>query len=158
VYQTIVPTCLYVLFKSFAPVLFWFPFKPDLHVFRVYSIDKRHNIILLCHCVPAVHHHNTIPSLNVLFDIFVFQLRNLFEMGYSLMSINKDGQTALHVASQRGDSNLVRYILANAPSNIVSVKDNLEWVLTWFRKCSILLLSNNINKSTKIFTQRPPII
>ncbi|XP_029347220.1 eye-specific diacylglycerol kinase-like [Acyrthosiphon pisum] len=53
-------------------------------------------------------------------------LRNLFEMGYSLMSINKDGQTALHVASQRGDSNLVRYILANAPSNIVSVKDNLE--------------------------------
>jgi len=53
-------------------------------------------------------------------------LRNLFEMGYSLMSINKDGQTALHVASQRGDSNLVRYILANAPSNIVSIKDSLE--------------------------------
>ncbi|CAH1736065.1 unnamed protein product [Aphis gossypii] len=53
-------------------------------------------------------------------------LRNLFEMGYSLMSINKDGQTALHVASQRGDSNLVRYILANAPSNIVSIKDNQE--------------------------------
>jgi len=76
--------------------------------------------------VPAVHHHRTIPSLNVLFDIFVFQLRNLFEMGYSLMSINKDGQTALHVARQRGDSNLVRYILANAPSNIVSVKDNQE--------------------------------
>lgn len=49
-------------------------------------------------------------------------------MGYSLMSINKDGQTALHVASQRGDSNLVRYILANAPSNIVSIKDNQEWV------------------------------
>ncbi|XP_050427698.1 eye-specific diacylglycerol kinase-like isoform X2 [Adelges cooleyi] len=53
-------------------------------------------------------------------------LRNLFEMGYSLMSTDKDGQTALHVASQRGDSNLVRYILANAPSNIVSVKDNQE--------------------------------
>lgn len=60
------------------------------------------------------------------FSHVCFQLRNLFEMGYSLMSMNKDGQTALHVASQRGDSNLVRYILANAPSNIVSVKDNQE--------------------------------
>ncbi|XP_050524780.1 eye-specific diacylglycerol kinase isoform X3 [Daktulosphaira vitifoliae] len=53
-------------------------------------------------------------------------LKNLFEMGYSLMSIDKYGQTALHVASQRGDSNVVRYILANAPSTIVSIKDNQE--------------------------------
>jgi len=47
-------------------------------------------------------------------------------MGYSLMSVDKDGQTALHVASQRGDSNIVRYVLANAPSSIVSVKDNQQ--------------------------------
>lgn len=47
-------------------------------------------------------------------------------MGYSLMSVNKDGQTSLHIASERGDSSLVRYILANAPSNIVSMKEYQE--------------------------------
>jgi len=96
--------------------------KPNLNSLSVFTVYSADNATLKC-VRPRYHIRNTASELLL---AFVFQLRNLFEMGYSLMSIDKDGQTALHVASQRGDSNLVRYILANAPSNIVSVKDNQE--------------------------------
>jgi len=107
---------------------YYFDFRSNpIYTFSVFILPTK---VIILYCVVVCPRYTTTTTqyrrLNVLFEIFVFQLRNLFEMGYSLMSINKDGQTALHVASQRGDSNLVRYVLANAPSNIVSVKDNLE--------------------------------
>lgn len=137
------------------PYYFDFRLNP-IYTFSVFILPTK---VIILYCVVVCPRYTTTTTqyrrLNVLFDIFVFQLRNLFEMGYSLMSINKDGQTALHVASQRGDSNLVRYVLANAPSNIVSVKDNLEWVLTWFLKC---LDSQNCCLIIWAYHQAPQII
>ncbi|VVC42151.1 Hypothetical protein CINCED_3A014096 [Cinara cedri] len=76
------------------------------------------------------HHYNKIRTSDKIIEAAktgnLNMLKNLVEMGYSLMSANEDGQTSLHLASERGDSSLVRYILAHAPSNIVSMKDNQE--------------------------------
>lgn len=51
-------------------------------------------------------------------------LKELHEKGYSLLSIDSTGQTALHLASRYGHKNIVRYLIACAPPTILNMIDN----------------------------------
>ncbi|KAJ8675956.1 hypothetical protein QAD02_011742 [Eretmocerus hayati] len=51
-------------------------------------------------------------------------LRHLHSRGYSLLSIDASGQTALHLASHMGFRDVVRYLIACAPSTILNMADN----------------------------------
>ncbi|XP_015607660.1 eye-specific diacylglycerol kinase isoform X2 [Cephus cinctus] len=51
-------------------------------------------------------------------------LKELHERGYSLLSIDANGQTALHLASRYGHKDIVRYLIACAPPTILNMVDN----------------------------------
>ncbi|XP_076249554.1 retinal degeneration A isoform X2 [Calliopsis andreniformis] len=51
-------------------------------------------------------------------------LKELHEKGYSLLSIDATGQTALHLASRYGHKDIVRYLIACAPASILNMIDN----------------------------------
>ncbi|XP_047369825.1 eye-specific diacylglycerol kinase isoform X2 [Vespa velutina] len=51
-------------------------------------------------------------------------LKELHEKGYSLLSIDTTGQTALHLASRYGHKNIIRYLIACAPPTILDIVDN----------------------------------
>lgn len=51
-------------------------------------------------------------------------LKQLHEKGYSLLSIDATGQTALHLASRYGHKDIVRYLIACAPPTILNIVDN----------------------------------
>ncbi|XP_043268034.1 eye-specific diacylglycerol kinase isoform X2 [Venturia canescens] len=51
-------------------------------------------------------------------------LRELHERGFSLLSIDANGQTALHVAARHGHKDIVRYLIACAPPTILNMVDN----------------------------------
>ncbi len=51
-------------------------------------------------------------------------LSELHSAGYSLMSIDETGKTALHYAARFGHKEAARYLLAHAPSAIIDVADN----------------------------------
>ncbi|XP_014488535.1 PREDICTED: eye-specific diacylglycerol kinase [Dinoponera quadriceps] len=51
-------------------------------------------------------------------------LKQLHEQGYSLLSIDANGQTALHLASKHGHKEIVRYLIACAPPTILNMVDN----------------------------------
>jgi diacylglycerol kinase (ATP) len=51
-------------------------------------------------------------------------LKQLNQKGYSLLSIDEAGQTALHLASRYGHKDIVRYLVACAPPTILNMIDN----------------------------------
>ncbi|CAG5074992.1 Similar to rdgA: Eye-specific diacylglycerol kinase (Drosophila melanogaster) [Cotesia congregata] len=51
-------------------------------------------------------------------------LRELHSRGYSLLSIDANGQTALHLAARHGYKDIVRYLIACAPPSILNMADN----------------------------------
>ncbi|XP_043261188.1 eye-specific diacylglycerol kinase isoform X1 [Colletes gigas] len=51
-------------------------------------------------------------------------LKDLHSKGYSLLSIDATGQTALHLASRHDHRDIVRYLIACAPSTILNMIDN----------------------------------
>ncbi|KAG8234472.1 hypothetical protein J437_LFUL015114, partial [Ladona fulva] len=51
-------------------------------------------------------------------------LRDLHAMGYSLLSIDSSGQTALHLGSQHGHKDIIKYLIASAPTSILNMVDN----------------------------------
>lgn len=51
-------------------------------------------------------------------------LKQLHQQGYSLLSIDANGQTALHLASKHGYKEIVRYLIACAPPTILNMADN----------------------------------
>ncbi|CAB0033696.1 unnamed protein product [Trichogramma brassicae] len=51
-------------------------------------------------------------------------LKDLHQRGYSLLSIDAQGQTALHLASAAGHKDIVRYLIACAPPIILNMVDN----------------------------------
>jgi len=52
-----------------------------------------------------------------------FQLRALHEQGYSLQSVNKNGQTALHFACKYNHRDIVKYIIASATRRLINMAD-----------------------------------
>lgn len=52
------------------------------------------------------------------------QLKELHLQGYSLLSIDAIGLTALHHASRFGNKDVVRFLIAYAPNSIVNMIDN----------------------------------
>lgn len=56
------------------------------------------------------------------------QLRELHGQGYSLLSIDATGQTALHYAARYGHKDIVRYLISYAPKTIINMLDNETWV------------------------------
>lgn len=52
------------------------------------------------------------------------QLKELHLQGYSLLSIDAIGLTALHHASRYGNKDVVRFLIAYAPNSIVNMIDN----------------------------------
>ncbi|XP_063636187.1 eye-specific diacylglycerol kinase-like isoform X2 [Cydia splendana] len=51
-------------------------------------------------------------------------LKELHAAGYSLLSIDASGQTALHVAARCGNKEIVKYLIASAPTAILNMPDN----------------------------------
>ncbi|KPJ17190.1 Eye-specific diacylglycerol kinase, partial [Papilio machaon] len=51
-------------------------------------------------------------------------VKDLHAAGYSLLSIDATGQTALHVAARYGNKEVVKYLIACAPSAILNMRDN----------------------------------
>ncbi|XP_055625331.1 eye-specific diacylglycerol kinase isoform X2 [Toxorhynchites rutilus septentrionalis] len=51
-------------------------------------------------------------------------LKDLHMQGYSLLSIDSSGQTALHHAARCGHKDIVRYLISYAPNSIVNMIDN----------------------------------
>ncbi|XP_052849061.1 eye-specific diacylglycerol kinase isoform X8 [Drosophila gunungcola] len=50
-------------------------------------------------------------------------LRALHEQGYSLQSVNKNGQTALHFACKYNHRDIVKYIIASATRRVINMAD-----------------------------------
>ncbi|XP_055526255.1 eye-specific diacylglycerol kinase isoform X2 [Wyeomyia smithii] len=51
-------------------------------------------------------------------------LKDLHMQGFSLLSIDSGGQTALHYAARYGHKDIVRYLISYAPNTIVNMIDN----------------------------------
>ncbi|KAH9641952.1 hypothetical protein HF086_011702 [Spodoptera exigua] len=51
-------------------------------------------------------------------------MKELHAAGYSLLSIDASGQTALHVAARYGNKEIVKYLIACAPTAILNMRDN----------------------------------
>ncbi|KAL0273107.1 UNVERIFIED_CONTAM: hypothetical protein PYX00_005861 [Menopon gallinae] len=51
-------------------------------------------------------------------------LRDLHNQGYSLLSIDTAGQTALHYAAKHGHKDVIKYLIACAPGTILNMADN----------------------------------
>ncbi|XP_039745571.1 eye-specific diacylglycerol kinase isoform X3 [Pararge aegeria] len=51
-------------------------------------------------------------------------MKELHASGYSLLSIDASGQTALHIAARYGNKEIVKYLIASAPSAILNMRDN----------------------------------
>ncbi|XP_039294831.1 LOW QUALITY PROTEIN: eye-specific diacylglycerol kinase-like [Nilaparvata lugens] len=51
-------------------------------------------------------------------------LKDLHEQGFSLLSIDASGQTALHYGARYGHKDIVRYLVASAPTSILNMADN----------------------------------
>nr|XP_026491066.1 eye-specific diacylglycerol kinase isoform X2 [Vanessa tameamea] len=51
-------------------------------------------------------------------------MKELHGAGYSLLSIDASGQTALHIAARYGNKEIVKYLIACAPSAILDMRDN----------------------------------
>lgn len=64
------------------------------------------------------------------------QLKDLHASGFSLLSIDAQGQTALHWAARHGHKDVTKYLLAAAPTAILDMVDN--------EKYFYFLLNNNI--------------
>nr|CAD7569287.1 unnamed protein product [Timema californicum] len=58
-----------------------------------------------------------------------FMLKGLHTQGYSLLSIDASGQTALHYGSRLGHKDIVKYLIACAPSSILNIADNDKYVV-----------------------------
>jgi diacylglycerol kinase (ATP) len=52
------------------------------------------------------------------------QLKELHLQGFSLLSIDTMGLTALHHASRYGHKDIVRFLIAYAPNSIINMIDN----------------------------------
>ncbi|XP_055681925.1 uncharacterized protein LOC129789281 isoform X2 [Lutzomyia longipalpis] len=51
-------------------------------------------------------------------------LKELHTQGYSLLSIDSTGQTALHYGAQYGHKDIVRFLISYAPNSIINMLDN----------------------------------
>ncbi|XP_026326421.1 eye-specific diacylglycerol kinase isoform X3 [Hyposmocoma kahamanoa] len=51
-------------------------------------------------------------------------MKELHAAGYSLLSIDASGQTALHIAARYGNKEIVKYLIACAPTAILNMRDN----------------------------------
>lgn len=56
--------------------------------------------------------------------IIFIQLKDLHSQGYSLLSIDASGQTALHYGARYGHKEIVRYLISFAPNSIINMVDN----------------------------------
>lgn len=54
----------------------------------------------------------------------VVQLKELHGQGFSLLSIDLSGQTALHHGARFGHKDIVKYLIACAPTSILNMVDN----------------------------------
>lgn len=50
-------------------------------------------------------------------------LKELHHQGYSLLTTDANGQTALHLAASLGYKDVVRYLIACAPTKIINMTD-----------------------------------
>lgn len=51
-------------------------------------------------------------------------MKELHSAGYSLLSIDATGQTALHIAARYGNKDIIKYLIACAPTAILNMRDN----------------------------------
>ena len=51
-------------------------------------------------------------------------LKELHKEGYSLLSIDETGKTALHYGARFGHKEIIRFLLANAPTSVLDIQDN----------------------------------
>lgn len=51
-------------------------------------------------------------------------MKELHSAGYSLLSIDALGQTALHISCRYGHKDIVKYLIASAPTALLNMRDN----------------------------------
>lgn len=61
---------------------------------------------------------------NFFYHFLSLQLKDLHSQGYSLLSIDASGQTALHHGARYGHKEIVRYLISFAPNSIINMVDN----------------------------------
>lgn len=66
---------------------------------------------------------NNIYKMSSFNSIFT-QLKDLHSQGYSLLSIDASGQTALHYGARYGHKEIVRYLISFAPNSIINMVEN----------------------------------
>lgn len=64
--------------------------------------------------------------------MYCLQLKELHAQGYSLLSIDSSGQTALHYGARYGHKDIVKYLIASAPTSILNMADNERFVELFF--------------------------
>lgn len=70
--------------------------------------------------------HIEIRSRSIHGHFIHLQLRDLHVQGYSLLSIDATGQTALHYASKNGHKDIVKYLISYAPNSIINMVENTK--------------------------------
>lgn len=72
------------------------------------------------------YHMHSIHCMNISLSLspHLLQLRDLHMQGYSLLSIDATGQTALHYACKYGYKDIVKYLISYAPNSIINMVDN----------------------------------
>lgn len=57
-------------------------------------------------------------------NFVLFKMKELHAAGYSLLSIDSSGRTALHIAARYGQYEIVKYLVETAPSSILNMQEN----------------------------------
>ena len=65
---------------------------------------------------------------------FIMQKTYAYTSGYSLLSIDETGKTALHYGARFGHKEIVKFLIGNAPPSILDMVDN-EKGKQAFRRC-----------------------
>ena len=96
------------------------------------------NSSILFSFAPHLTLHLTELSLSVqLTFLSSQQLKDLHSQGFSLLSIDSHGQTALHYGARHGFKDIVRYLIASAPASILDMVDNDRCCFTFDFSCTV---------------------
>ena len=68
-------------------------------------------------------------------------MKQLHAQGFSMLSIDAQGQTALHYAARYGHKDIIQFLIACAPQALINMADNDKSVT--FCSNSFVILSRN---------------
>ena len=76
------------------------------------------------HCSSPLLEKSSVSVVKAAKEGDLKKVKELHASGFSLLSIDPQGQTALHWAARHGHRDVVKYLLASAPSSLLDIVDN----------------------------------